>query len=209
MTQLTLYGFGLNDRSGKIRWLAHELGIDITEERLGLGAHRKPPYTDLNPYGMVPTTLWRGHTLIESFATLTLIAETTAMDRGELGLVVEAGEPDRAAYLQWCSLFAETFEGKLVEFVISRAGLLPAAVAELSERRLRSRVGVLLGQLPKSGFLVAGRFTLADMQAAYTLRLAISGGLCELADVADYLGPLMARPAAVEARFFSAITPSE
>ena len=52
-------------------------------------------------------------------------------------------------------------------------------------------------------------FTLADIEASYSLRLAISAGLVELDAVAGYLGPLMARPAAKAAKFFSSIEPKE
>ena len=34
---ITIYGFGDVDRSGKIRWLANELGLDVKEERVGFG----------------------------------------------------------------------------------------------------------------------------------------------------------------------------
>ncbi len=202
---LILYGFGVNDRSGKLRWLAHELGLPLDDRRVKLGEHRQAPYTDLNPYGMIPAAQWRGQTFIESTATCTFVAEQFPDSR----LVVAPGEPERAAYLQWCALFAETLESRLVEHLLAKVEVLPAAFLQTTTPSLELRLPVMLGQLPKSGFLVADRFTLADIEAAYSLRLAISAGLVELDAVAGYLRPLMERPAAKAARFFSSIEPKE
>lgn len=203
-----LYGFGPNDRSGKVRWVAHELGLPIEERRLRPGEHRAEPYKLLNPYGMVPTVLWRGMPHIESNATITYLAEVIAAERGGSSLVVGPAEPGRPSFLQWCALFAETFESRLVEYYLSRAGMLPAQVAELTEARLRERLETLTLDLPKEGFLVAGRFTVADVIAAYSLRLAIRSELIERQAVWGYLGPLTERPAAERAGFFASLVAS-
>ncbi len=198
---LILYGFGLNDRSSKVRWVAHELGIPVQEKRLGVGEHRAAPYTDLNPYGMVPTVQWRGETLIESRAICTLLAET----QPERGLAVAPSEPARAAYLQWMSLWTETLEPKLVELVIAKAGIVPAIFEQTAGPAIQHRLPIAVERLPASGFLVADRLTLADVEAGYCLRLGIMAGLLERSAVAGYLEPLMARPAARSSGFFSAI----
>ena len=198
---LTLYGFGLNDRSGKVRWLAHELGLELIDERIKPGEHRRPPYSDLNPYGMVPAVQWRGETLIESTATCTFVAEQFP----DAGLVVAPGEADRAAYLQWVAVFAETLETKLVENLLAQFEMLPPAFLETSGPSLDRRFPVMLERLPTSGFLVADRFTLADIEASYSLRLAIRAGRLTLDAVAGYLRPLMERPAAQAAGFFRSI----
>ncbi len=200
-----LYGFGVNDRSGKVRWLCHELGLQVDEQRLGLGAHREAPYSDLNPYGMVPTVQWRGETLIESTATCTYLAE----QHPEAQLIVEPGHPERSTYLQWVALFAETLESRLVENLLAKFKMLPPAFLETTTPSLERRLPVVLSQLPRDGFLVADRFTLADIEAAYSLRLAIRAGLVELGAVAGYLEPLMQRPAAKAAEFFSSIEPKD
>jgi glutathione S-transferase len=198
---LTLYGFGVNDRSGKIRWLCHELDIPVEERRLALGEHRKAPYTDLNPYGMVPTAQWRGQTLIESTATSTYIAEQHPASR----LVVAPNELERAEYLQWVALFAETLESRLVERLLGGVGMIPDAFVQTTDSMLKRRLPILVERLPKAGFLVADRFTLADIEASYSLRLAIRAELLSFDDVSDYLRPLMDRPAAQASQFFSSL----
>ena len=198
---LILYGFGNNDRSSKVRWVAHELGLPVEERRLGLGEHRKPPYTDLNPYGMVPAAIWRGRTHIESTAICTFLAE----NRPEKALVVAPGEAARADYLEWMSLFAETLEPKLVENILATYGVLPEVFQATTRPSLDYRLPTMLERLPTEGFVVAERFTLADVEAAYALRLAINSGLVERGRVAGYLEPLVERPAAQAACFFASL----
>ncbi len=198
---LELYGFGVNDRSGKVRWMCHELGIPVDERRVEPGTHHRAPYTDLNPYMMVPAARWRGETLIESTATCTWIAEQFP----DSGLVVAPGEPERSAYLQWTALFAETFESRLVEHLLASREWIDAAYVTTTRYTVESKWPVLLRNLPASGFLVADRFTLADIGAGYSLRLAVQAGLTTIDDVGGYLRPLMERPGARAAEFFASI----
>ncbi len=198
---LVLHSFGVNDRSGKLRWLCHELEIPLEEARVKPGDHYKAPYTELNPYKMIPAAQWRGETLIESTASSTYIAEQFP----EAGVVVAPGEPDRRAYLTWVALFAETFESRLVEYLLSSYEWIDAAFQTTTKATVKHRLPVLLEHLPAEGFLVGDRFTLADIEAAYSLRLAIAAKLLTIDDVGGYLRPLMARPAAKRAEFFSSI----
>jgi len=198
---LHLHAFGQADRSGKIRWLCGELGIPVEEHRLRPPDHRKPPYTELNPYGMVPTAQYGGRTMIESTAISTWLAE----QHPDAGLTVSADHPERFDYLQWVALFAETLESRLVEYRLAKVDYIPAVFADTTKARLERQLPIAVAQLPAEGFLVAGRLTLADIEAAYSLRLAIAAELLALDDVAGYLRPLMARPAAQAAGFFASI----
>ena len=198
---IILYGFGANDRSGKVRWIAHELGIPVDDRLLAGGEHRKAPYLDLNPYGVVPTTIFRGRAHIESTATCAFLAEQFPAAR----LVVTPEESERADYLQWIALFGESLEGRLVEVLLGGRGVLPAAFAALQGPPVARRLEVLRERFSRGGFLVADRFTVADVMAGYSLRLAVQAKLLTFEDVSAYLRPLMDRPAAKAARFFSGI----
>ena len=198
---LVLYGFGANDRSGKVRWLAHELGLTVEEKRLSLGEHRAPEYLGLNPYGAVPAVEFRGRVMTESTATCLYLAESVP----ESGLAVFAKDAERYDYLRWISVFAETFEGRLVDYLIAGFGLMPETVRDIYQEPLTRKLKALVAELPQSGYLVAERFTVADILAAYSLRLAISAGLLELEQVSGYLSPLMDRPAAQASEFFSSL----
>lgn len=196
---ITLYGFGDNDRSGKVRWVAAELGLVVEERRVKPGEHRKSPYTDLNPLAQIPTAEFRGETLIESTAICQLLAE--AFDEPKLW--IGAREPGRDRYLFWLAAFGETLEGRLVECAVSRAGFLPPEHFKLHEERLRFKLGVFSKMLPPEGYLCDERFTVADVLAGYSLNLALGVGLVERDAVEPYFGRLVARDAARAARVFA------
>jgi glutathione S-transferase len=198
---ITIYGFGDVDRSGKLRWLARELGLDVREERVAFGDQHKPPYLDLNPLGQIPTAVFRGETLIESTAACHVIAESFDSPK----LWIGRGEPERQKYLFWLSAFGENLEGRLVECAISRAGILPPEVFTLHEPRLRQKIARDVPLLPKAGFIAGERFTIADVLAGYSLRLALRVGLVERSAVEPYFSRLVDRPAAAAARFFDSL----
>jgi glutathione S-transferase len=196
---ITLYGFGDVDRSGKVRWVAAELGLEVREERVKFGAHRSAPYTDMNPFAQIPTVEFRGQTLIESTAACHTIAE--AFDEPKLW--IGPREPGRAEYLRWLATFGETLEGRLVECAVSRAGILGPEYFALHERMLRFRLGIVASRLPNEGYLAGDRFTVADIVAGYGLRLAVQCELVERAALEPYLGRLISREAARASRVFS------
>jgi glutathione S-transferase len=199
---IVIHSFGMYDRSGKVRWMAHELGLSVENVKVGLGEHRKFPYRDLNPYAAIPAVKWQGRTLFESSAICTFIAEQFP----QAGLIVAADEPGRADYLQWMAVCADTLETKLVEYYLAGSGLMPPETRDLYDRALRFKLRITLEQMPESGFLVADRLTLADISLAYCLRLALSSELIELDAMKHYLKPLAGRSAAIEAEFFSNMT---
>jgi glutathione S-transferase len=196
---ITIYGFGDVDRSGKVRWLASELGLDVKEERVGFGEQNKRPYLDLNPLGQIPTAIFRGQTLIESTAALHTIAESVETPK----LWVGRGEPERRKYLFWLAAFGETLEGRLVECAVSRAGILGPEFFTLHEQRVRSKLAAIAPMLPKDGFVAGDCFTIADIVAGYGLRLGVRIGLVERTAFEPYISRLVDRPAARAARFFA------
>lgn len=198
---VTLYSFGDNDRSGKVRWVAAELGLEVDEQRLELGAHRAPPYSALNPLKQVPTALYRGETLVES----TAICQTIAESRDTPKLWIGPREPGRTQYLYWLAAFGETVEGRLVESLLSRAGVIGPGYFPLHEKFLRFKLSVLAKQLPAEGYLCGETFTVADVLAGYSLRLAVMCELVERASVEPYLGRLRSRAAAQTSRIFASL----
>ncbi len=198
---ITLYGFGDVDRSGKVRWLAAELGLQVDERQVEPGEHRRAPYTDLNPLGQIPTVIFRGETLIESTAICHVIAE--AFDRPKLW--IGPREPGRSKYLFWLAAFGELLEGRLVECAVSRVGILGPEYYDLHAERVRQKLSVLAERLPREGHLCGEAFTVADVLAGYSLRLAVQSGLVERARVEPYLGRLVAREAAKASRIFASL----
>ena len=72
---IKIYSFADVDRSGKVRWAACELGLDIEEQRLAFHDQQKEEYLELNPYGQVPVAVFDGETWLDSNAICILLAE--------------------------------------------------------------------------------------------------------------------------------------
>jgi len=198
---ITLYSFGDNDRGGKVRWVARELGLDVDEQRVTPGDHRKPPYTELNPLAQIPSARFRDELIIESTAVCHELAE--AFDDPKLW--VGRGESARRSYVYWLAVFGETLEARLVECAVSKAGLLREDYFALHEKALRFKLAVVASELPEQGYVCGATFTVADVLAGYNLRLAVQCGLVERAAVEPYLGRLRARPAAQASRVFDSL----
>ncbi|MBK7584649.1 MAG: glutathione S-transferase family protein [Myxococcales bacterium] len=198
---ITLYAFGDQDRSGKVRWVAAELGLVVDERPVKPGAHRASPYTELNAFAQIPTVVFRDVTLMESTAICHVLAE--AFKRPKLW--IGPGERGRSKYLFWLAAFGENLEGRLVECAVSRAGILGPEHFAVHERYLRFKLGVLGSLLPKQGYLCGKRFTLADVLAGYSLRLAIQCELVERKTVEPYFSRLVARPSAPVSRIFASL----
>jgi len=199
--EIILYGFGDSDRSGKVRWLANELGLEVKDERIEFMHHVKPPYTEMNPLAQVPTVVFRGKTLIESTAICHIMAE--AFDEPKLWK--GRGDPGREEYLFWLAAFGENVEGRLVESYVAKLGILPKEHYDMHERALRFKLKVLASRLPAEGFLCGEDFTIADILAGYSLRLGIGNGLLDRERCEPYFSRLVARPAAKAARFFDSL----
>ncbi len=198
---ITLYSFGDNDRSGKVRWVACELGLAIDEHRVKPGEHRAAPYKALNPLAQIPSARFRSEVLLESTAICHELVEAFENPK----LWVGPAEANRRPYLFWLAVFGETLEARLVECAVSKAGLISEDYFELHEKSLRFKLAVVADKLPAEGYLCGSRFTLADILAGYSLRLATQCQLIDMAAVEAYLDRLRARPAAKASRIFASL----
>ena len=199
-SSLKLWSFADVDRSGKVRWTAMELGYSVEEARLKLGEHRADPYRRLNPYGQVPTAELDGETMIESTAICLALAER----HPEAGLVPD--ERDRRdRFWQTLNLASATLEMPVVMYYLAKLGVVDEAWGPLCNKMLDGRLPVFAASLPEQGHL-CGDFTLADVCAAYVLRIAVQAELLPLeGKLQSYLGRLAARPAAQQSRFFDSL----
>ncbi len=198
---IIIHSFGFNDRGGKVRWLAEELDLDVQEQNVEFGAQRKFPYRDKNPYGAIPAVEFRNETMIESNAICQFLSETFP----DKALTILAGDSDRFAFLRMLSICSENLEGRSVEYLLGKVGILPKEYCELHQKTLEFKFRILTEEIPKDGYLVGGRFTIVDIIAAYSLRLAIVAGLIDFAEVENYLNLLASRPASKRANFFTSI----
>ena len=194
---IKIHSFVDIDRSGKVRWAANELGYEIEEVRVKPGTHMPESYWELNPYGQVPTVELDGQILIESTAICLALAER----HPEAGLVPQE-QLLRDLFWQSVNLSVSTLEIPVVMYILSQRGIADAAWGPLCANSLEKRLPVFAASMPREGY-ICGDFSIADICAAYVLRIGVEAELLPLEGTLEtYLRRLMARPAAQAARFF-------
>jgi glutathione S-transferase len=197
---LDLYSFADVDRSGKVRWTACELGYEINEKRLELGAHREKDYLSLNPYAQIPAVVIDDETWIESSAMCISLAER----HPEAGLI-PSDQAQREKFWQILHLTSSTLEMPTVNYILASRGLAHEAWPEIVGDQIRARLNTFADSLPEEGYLCSA-FSIADICAGYVLRVAIQAGLLPMeGKQAAYLGRLKTRPAAIESRIFDSL----
>lgn len=196
---ITISSFFDGDRSGKVRWLAHELGFTIVEDRVPYSALGQDDFAKRSPLRVIPLVQLDGVEHRESTAIGHVLVESYGPHLG-----VPVGDPRRAAYLTWISTFVENTEQKLVECALSKSGRYPPEVYDKNAPRLRARLAALAALLPTDGHL-CGDFTFADIVAAYSLRLAVQAEIIERTAIEPWFTLIMERPAAQQANFFAGL----
>lgn len=198
-------------RSHRVLWLLEELGLEYE-----LKTYQRNPRTMLapaelkavHPLGKSPVITTDEMTLAESGAILEWLAEKHA----EKGFTVPATDAARADYLYWLHYAEGTLMPLLVMTLVfrrvpkSRMPFFARPVAKNITRRVigsyiqpqvDTQLRVLNDHLQQRDWLVADRFTCADIQISYPLEAAAGRyGLGEAYPaLAAYLERLRARPA--------------
>ena len=154
---IRLYSFADVDRSGKVRWTAREIGLDVEDSRLELGEQSGEAYLQLNPYAQVPTAEIEGQSFVESTAICLILAER----HPGIGLIpVEAEQ--REEFWQNVALATTTLEQPMVNYSLSKWGVIDERWAELLKEGLIPRLETFADSMPDEGYL-HGAFTLADI----------------------------------------------
>ncbi len=199
METLTLYGFGFTDRSAKIRWLAHELDVPVKEVKVKFGEQKTPDYKTLNPFGVVPTAIWKGVTLRESGAMCLYLAEQFP----ESGMIVGGVGQQHADFQYWSSIGNNYLEHDVVNYLLARSGILNKDFERLTKSSLEIKLKTLTAFVPLNGYWMGEQFTLVDIFMGYLLQLAVKAELVAYQSVKPYLSLLMSRPAAQSAMVFA------
>jgi glutathione S-transferase len=203
---LTIYGV-YRSRASRNIWLAHELGLPfkhipvIQHDRLPDAKAadaplntRSPAFVAVNPNARIPSVADDGLILHESLAINLYLAKkhggplapTTVGEEGEMGM--------------WALWAATEVEPHSINIVYHRVGNPKGPkdpkIADAAVEALRGPFAVLDKALA-NGFLVGGRFTVADINAAEIVRYAQSAPeLFEAAPtVKAWLAACQARPA--------------
>ena len=203
---LTIYGV-YRSRASRNIWLAHELGIPfkhvpvIQHYRLpdAKAAVRRctparPQFLKVNPNGHVPSIDDDGLVLHESLAINLYLA------RKHGGPLAPANAAEDGEMGMWSLWAATEVEPHSINVLYHRIGNPPdqgRQVADAAVEALAAPFAVLDADPGKDGWLVGGRFTVADINVAEIVRYALAAPeLFEAAPrVKAWLAACQARPA--------------
>jgi glutathione S-transferase len=203
---LTIYGV-YRSRASRNYWLAGELGIPFKSEPV-IQAYRladpnardAPPHTrtaaflEVNPNGHIPSMDDDGLRLHESLAINLYLAKKHG------GPLAPAGLAEEALMTMWSLWAANELETHALQVLTHRAGkpeLRDPKLAQAAIDALRAPFSVLDKALAETGFLVGGRFTVADINVAEVVRYAMAAPelFSDVARVKTWLEACHARPA--------------
>jgi glutathione S-transferase len=201
MTSLPTLYHCADARSLRCLWAAEEAGTEINLVTMPFPPRAfAPEYRAINPLMTVPGWVEGDVLLTESVAICERIAAGTALEVG-------ADEPDHWPYRNWLHRADATLAFPLAIMlrytrVEPKERRLPQAVEDYRAffaGRARSIEGALADG---RDWLVAGRFTIADIAVAYAAFLATSLGAADTLGEATsaWLARCTARPAFVRAR---------
>ncbi len=148
-----------------------ELGVphELRAVDLKAGAQKSPDYLRLNPNGVVPTLLIDGEPYYEAAALVLLLGER----HPEADLAPQAGDSQRATYLQWTLHLANTLQPAFrLWFYPADAGAVDAdAVKAAARTRIEAAWDRLDAHLAARGpYMLGERFSLLDLYLTMLMR---------------------------------------
>ena len=174
------------------RWMLEEVGADY-EPRLVDWKDKTPEFLEANPMGKVPTIVHRGRVVTEAAAVCAYLAEAFP----DAGLAPVEGE--HADYFRWMFFAAGPVEAAVTDKAL---GVTPTAdqQAMVGYGDIDRVVDTLEAAVSRHPFITGDRFTAADVYVGSHVGWGTRfGGLPKRAAFDDYLGRVMARPAAIRA----------
>ena len=187
-----------NSRSLRPLWCLEEMGLDYELEIMPFPPRfEREGYLDINPLGTVPAFTDDGITLTES----TGICQYLVQKYGPTPLAVTPDEPGYGDFLNWLYRSDATFTFPLA-LILRYTKLEPEErmnpqVVEDYTIWFFSRIRAVEAALDGKEFLVADRFTIADIAVGYALHFGMRLGLSERykPNTTRYLQALLQRPA--------------
>jgi glutathione S-transferase len=198
---IRLYNYGPSGNGYKVALLLSQLGrpFETIEVDANAGGTRTPEFLALNPNGKIPVVvLDSGEVLAESNAILWYFADGTPF--------LPEGTLDRARVLQW--MFFEQYSHEPYIAVarnwLAHIGLDERRRRELPEKQERgyAALGVMERRLAEHPFLVADRYTIADIALYAYTHVAHEGGfdLSRHPGIRAWLARVRGRPGHVPLR---------
>lgn len=194
---ITLYGISWS-RANYVLFTLEELGLEyqIVPYNPFEDEKNNPDYLKLNPLGQLPTLVDGDLVLTESMA----INFYLARKYGAKQLWTESLE-DEAMIYKWTFLAISQLEPDCINLIL-HLKVLPekdrqTSIATAAEKHLNKVLNVLNDALNGKSFLVANRFTIADINTASILAYALKSGFdcTSYPNVERYLNDILSRPA--------------
>ena len=199
MTSLKVYG-APKTRTVRTLWMMGELDIpyELVPVTTYDGSNLKPDYLAVNPGGKVPAIDDDGFVLGESMAINLYLAKS-------YGKALYPATPQGEARAWQWSFWAVTEVDKTIIDWALHSSVLPEAERDPKRARaarleLERPLEVLEGALKAGPWLVEGRFTVADLNAASVMYRALWMDLGDKPHARDWLRRCWDRPAARQAR---------
>jgi glutathione S-transferase len=203
---LTIYGV-YRSRASRNIWLANELGLPFTHVPVmqryrlpdpppaGVVHTRSPEFLKVNPNGHIPSIDDDGLVLHESLGINLYLARKHG---GPLAPANVAEDGQMTTWSLWAAIEVEGHAINIIYHRVSNAGRpMDPKIADEAVEALRGPFAVLDAALAKDGYLVGGRFTVADINVAEVVRYAQAAP--ELFAAAPHVQPWLtacqARPA--------------
>ncbi|MEK7792131.1 MAG: glutathione S-transferase family protein [Pseudomonadota bacterium] len=194
---ITLYGIKWS-RANYVLFTLAELGLDFQHVKINPFEEEKnaPDYLKLNPLAQVPTLVDGDLVLTEAMAINFYLSRKYGAEK----LWANRLE-DEAQIYKW-SFFALTqMEASCVDLVLHRKVFAAKDrnpdIVQSAEKKLIKPLEVLNNHLTGKDFLVANKFTVADINMAGVLSYALGGkfDFSPYKNVARYLDAILSRPA--------------
>jgi glutathione S-transferase len=192
---IRLYGI-VNSRALRCLWALEEVGVgyELVPTNF-LADAKKPDYLAINPNGRIPALVDGDVTLFESMAINLYLAKKYGP------ALVPKALADEARALQWSFWGMTELEPHLIQIMLHKV-MMPEAqrkpdVAKASEQALDRPLRVLDAALAGRETLLAGPFSIADLNVASVLGLANVGqfDLSPWRNVKRWMDACMGRPA--------------
>ena len=203
---LTIYGV-YRSRASRNIWLANELGLAfklvpvMQRYRLpdpppaGVLHTKSPEFLKVNPNGHIPSIDDDGLVLHESLGINLYLAKKHG---GPLAPATVAEDGQMTTWSLWAAIEVEGHAINIIYHRVSNAGRsMDPKIADEAVEALRGPFAVLDASLAKEGYLVGGRFTVADINVAEVVRYAQAAPelFANAPHVKAWLAACQARPA--------------
>ena len=173
---IALYG-SMHSRANRCAWMLRELDVPYTSVPTNFqsGATHEPEFLALNPNGRVPVLEDDGLLLFESLAINLYLARKFG------GPVAPQTPQEDALATQWSFWVLSEIEKPLLLAAANQklfaAELRRSEEAEIAMKKLARPWGVLDRHLGARDYVLGERFTVADLNIAAVMTLALSCGL--------------------------------